>query len=179
MNLLLGFLCLVVVSSTNAFLTQNERHRILSPVSTLSGRTAPLYPKTQSKNDQRILTHHTQLSVRGGESDDDNGTSSSIEKAKAFVSKNFFLLGMAAAVSFAKLFPQVREDGVPRLYYVKNDTHLTTLHSSYNNIAWQEWKHIASRAIHWKVWSDCDLSSLRVISKAIRTYECFRQCQIE
>ena len=110
MNLLtlIGFLYLVVVPSTNAFLAQNERQRIVSPVSSLSGRTVPLYPK--SKNDQRILTyHHTQLSVRGGGSDDDNNTSLSIEKAKAFVSKNFFLLGMAAAVSFAKLFPQVNQ----------------------------------------------------------------------
>jgi len=121
MNLLtrlIGFLYLVVVSSTSAFLTQNERHRIISPVLSLSGRTAPLYPKPQSKNDQRILTfHHTQLSVRGG-GDDVISSSSSIEKAKAFVSKNFFLLGMAVAVSFAKLFPQVRE--VPAsLYYNK------------------------------------------------------------
>ena len=104
---LIGFLCLV--SSTNAFLTQNERHRIIGPVPAIDSRrqTVSLYPK----DDQRILTltyHHTQLSVRGGGSDDD--VSSSIEKAKAFVSKNFFLLGMAAAVSFAKLFPQVRED---------------------------------------------------------------------
>ena len=119
MNLLtlIGFLYLVVVPSTNAFLTQNERQRIVSPVSSLSGRTVPLYPNPQSKNDQRILTyHHTQLSVRGGGSDDDNNTSLSIEKAKAFVSKNFFLLGMVAAVSFAKLFPQVREEASKCIY---------------------------------------------------------------
>ena len=84
---LIGFLCLV--SSTNAFLTQNERHRIIGPVPAIDSRrqTVSLYPK----DDQRILTltyHHTQLSVRGGGSDDD--VSSSIEKAKAFVSKSKF-----------------------------------------------------------------------------------------
>ena len=48
------------------------------------------------------------LAVRGGNAaaadDDDKST---MEKAKAFVSKNFFLLGMVVAVSFAKLLPEV------------------------------------------------------------------------
>jgi len=109
MNLLtlsLSFLCLVVVSSTNAF-TQNERYRIIGPVSAISRQAVPRYLKPQAKkDDQRILTYH--MSVRGGGSDDNT---SSIEKAKAFVSKNFFLLGMAAAVSFAKLFPQLGKNG--------------------------------------------------------------------
>lgn len=47
------------------------------------------------------------LTVRGGGGDDDD-ISSSLEKMRAFVSKNFFLLGMFVAVSFAKLFPEVR-----------------------------------------------------------------------
>lgn len=47
------------------------------------------------------------LAVRGGGGDD---TSSTLDRTKAFVSKNFFLLGMVVAVSFAKFFPQVGMD---------------------------------------------------------------------
>ena len=34
-----------------------------------------------------------------------------IDKANAFISKNFFLLGMIAAVSFAKIFPELGKNG--------------------------------------------------------------------
>ena len=43
------------------------------------------------------------ISLRGG----DTTTLSIIDKSKAFISKNFFLVGMVVAVSFAKLFPEV------------------------------------------------------------------------
>ena len=53
------------------------------------------------------------LAVRGGDTAD--STPSTFDKAKKFASKNFFLLGMIVAVSFAKLFPEVRLC-VPLLY---------------------------------------------------------------
>ena len=45
------------------------------------------------------------MAIRGG--DTTSPTSSLVDKTKAFVSKNFFLLGMVVAVSLAKLFPEV------------------------------------------------------------------------
>ena len=45
-------------------------------------------------------------SVSGGDTSV-NG-SPRLEKLRAFISKNFFLLGMVAAVSFARAFPHVR-----------------------------------------------------------------------
>ena len=49
------------------------------------------------------------LGIRGGGGEGISTSSSSfMDKTRAFVSKNFFLLGMVVAVAFAKLFPQVR-----------------------------------------------------------------------
>ncbi|KAL7462659.1 hypothetical protein ACHAXS_003036 [Conticribra weissflogii] len=48
-----------------------------------------------------------QVAVRGG----DTSSSSIVEKTKAFVEKNFFLVGMVVAVSLAKLYPELGKNG--------------------------------------------------------------------
>ncbi|KAL9179666.1 hypothetical protein ACHAXT_008956 [Thalassiosira profunda] len=48
------------------------------------------------------------LSIRGG---DAPSSATSVERWKTRASKNFFLLGMVAAVSFAKLFPELGKNG--------------------------------------------------------------------
>ena len=47
------------------------------------------------------------VKLRGGS----NSASSMMDKISAYVSKNFFLLGMIFAVSFAKLFPELGKNG--------------------------------------------------------------------
>ena len=66
-----------------------------------------LHPSDDDDNLRRS-TRDTILGIRGGGGDDDISSSPSVmDKTRAFVSKNFFLLGMVVAVAFAKLFPQV------------------------------------------------------------------------
>ena len=66
-----------------------------------------LHPSDDDDNLKRS-TRDIILDIRGGGGDNDISSSSSVmDKTRAFVSKNFFLLGMVVAVAFAKLFPQV------------------------------------------------------------------------
>lgn len=59
-------------------------------------------------NDGLHLTNRSSndiVGIRGGGGNDASPTI--VEKTRSFVSKNFFLIGMGVAVSFAKLLPEV------------------------------------------------------------------------
>ena len=66
------------------------------------------------------------LGIRGGGCSEDISSSPSVmDKTRAFVSKNFFLLGMVVAVAFAKLFPEVRcymHQGIIFVMYITSET---------------------------------------------------------
>lgn len=68
-------------------------------------RSLDMASRPLSDHDDGGLTRG--LAVRGG----GDGTPSALEKTKSFVSKNFFLIGMVFAVSFARLFPQLGKNG--------------------------------------------------------------------
>ena len=55
-------------------------------------------------NDGLRVTSDDLVGIRGG---GDGSPPSIVAKSRAFVSKNFFLIGMGVAVSFAKLLPEV------------------------------------------------------------------------
>mmetsp|Transcript_9615 Transcript_9615/g.20808 ORF Transcript_9615/g.20808 Transcript_9615/m.20808 type:complete len:439 (-) Transcript_9615:185-1501(-) len=73
--------------------------------------TTPIPSSTFSNNssDSNESNMDNVLSVRGG--GDASSSPSMVEKTKTFISKNFFLLGMVVAVSFAKLFPELGKNG--------------------------------------------------------------------
>lgn len=108
MNLILPSFVLLSSASrkSDAFPTHHQNHcRCINP-STIT----PLLSNSFHNGDSDISKNGINmrgLTVRGGGGDDDD-ISSALEKMRAFVSKNFFLLGMFVAVSFAKLFPEVR-----------------------------------------------------------------------
>ena len=58
-------------------------------------------------NDGLSVTSDNVVGIRGGGGEDDSSPPSIVAKSRAFVSKNFFLIGMGVAVSFAKLLPEV------------------------------------------------------------------------
>lgn len=47
--------------------------------------------------------------MSGGDAAESFGHLSGLDKIRAFASKNFFLLGMAIAVTLARVFPTVRK----------------------------------------------------------------------
>lgn len=64
-------------------------------------------PNLYANSSDQANYSSTALSVASGGATSDDGPSS-LEKFRAFTSKNFFLLGMCAAVSLARAFPHVR-----------------------------------------------------------------------
>ena len=98
---------------SDAFLTSNHipmaRVEVINRlnINTSVASTVLLHPSDDDDNLKRS-TRDIILDIRGGGGDNDISSSSSVmDKTRAFVSKNFFLLGMVVVVAFAKLFPQV------------------------------------------------------------------------
>lgn len=105
-------LFLLLISSTSAFFLRAPSNN--GPVAPSRINVPPQKPRcafpdtgtssSHSNTDVLRVTGDDVVSIRGG----GNGTSPSITaKSRAFVSKNFFLIGMGVAVSLAKLFPEV------------------------------------------------------------------------
>eukprot|EP00579_Thalassiosira_antarctica_P010733 CAMPEP_0201916580 /NCGR_PEP_ID=MMETSP0903-20130614/6183_1 /ASSEMBLY_ACC=CAM_ASM_000552 /TAXON_ID=420261 /ORGANISM="Thalassiosira antarctica, Strain CCMP982" /LENGTH=442 /DNA_ID=CAMNT_0048452435 /DNA_START=13 /DNA_END=1344 /DNA_ORIENTATION=+ len=103
----------LVVNPTSSSVLLGRRKNAKTPMfalppSPLSSSSQPLFDGNFSSisdgDNMREL-----MAVRGG--DTTSSTSSLVDKTKAFVSKNFFLLGMVVAVSLAKLFPELGKNG--------------------------------------------------------------------
>lgn len=109
-----------IIHHGHDIITHHDHHhhdvRGLTPVAMLGRRQnakttmftpGPLYSTSQPCDDNFSDGSLRGLVVRGG----DTNTPSIMDKTKAFVSKNFFLLGMVVAVSFAKLLPELGKNG--------------------------------------------------------------------
>ena len=105
-------LLLLLISSTNAFLRAPANNGVIA--SSRRGNNFIEQPRCAVPSKKRCkyvdglhATIDNVVGIRGG---GDEKPPSIITKSKAFMSKNFFLIGMAVAVSFAKLFPQVSSE---------------------------------------------------------------------
>mmetsp|Transcript_6819 Transcript_6819/g.13622 ORF Transcript_6819/g.13622 Transcript_6819/m.13622 type:complete len:336 (-) Transcript_6819:587-1594(-) len=83
-----------------------------SPMSTRapflgSERRSDLHYESSNQSECLVTEASAVTNVRGG----DTSSSSIVKKAKAFVEKNFFLVGMVVAVSLAKLYPELGKNG--------------------------------------------------------------------
>ncbi|KAL7530142.1 hypothetical protein ACHAWF_003262, partial [Thalassiosira exigua] len=95
--------------STDPFATDAEAappppwdlRRATSDAFSSSSRAAP---RRERRRERTVLS----AVARGGEG---SPPPSSVDKIRTFATKNFFLLGMVAAVSFARLFPELGKNG--------------------------------------------------------------------
>lgn len=111
------YLLFLLLSSTNAFLTAaapsngslvSLRTNQQSARCVHSAHLASSHRHHHYSNDGLHLTNRSSndiFGIRGGGGEDASPTI--VEKTRSFVSKNFFLIGMGVAVSFAKLLPEV------------------------------------------------------------------------
>ena len=104
------YLLFLLSSSTNAFLTvaaPSNGSLVSFRCVHSTGHLASSHHRHYS-NDGLHATDRSSngiVGIRGGGGDDASPTK--VEKTRSFVSKNFFLIGMGVAVSFAKLLPEV------------------------------------------------------------------------
>lgn len=116
------YLLFLLLSSTNAFLTAAAPSngslvslRINKEPTRFVHSTAHLassHHRRHYTNDGLHLTKRSIndiVGIRGGGGD--NASPTIVEKTRSFVSKNFFLIGMGVAVSFAKLLPELGKNG--------------------------------------------------------------------
>lgn len=96
-------LFLLLISSTGAFLRAPVAPSRINHTSKQPACAFPGRPSHLGTNDGLRVTSDNVVDIRGG----GDSPPSIIAKSGAFVSKNFFLIGMAVAVSFAKLLPEV------------------------------------------------------------------------
>ncbi len=169
------YLLFLLSSSTNAFLTAAAPSNGSFVSLRLNKQPTRCVRSTASSgNDGLHLNSRSStdiVGIRGGGGEDASPTI--VEKTRSFVSKNFFLIGMGVAVSFAKLLPEVSNQAFAsgcktiefnvlccslRLYSLI--LHYTESLNTFNT-AWKERWHPQARAVHWKVWRYSHLSPLR------------------
>lgn len=123
-------LFLLLISSTSAFLRAPSNNGPVAPswINHLLQQPRCAFPVGSSHctNDGLRVTADDVVRTRGG---GDDTSPAIVEKSRAFVSKNFFLIGMAVAVSAAKLFPEVSVSTCYeyRLHYIIHQLLLLTL----------------------------------------------------
>ena len=100
-------LLLLCISSVTAF---QRAVPVVAP-SRINNTPRCAFPRPSNlgtnENDGLRVTSDNVVGIRGGGGEDDSSPPSIVAKSRAFVSKNFFLIGMGVAVSFAKLLPEV------------------------------------------------------------------------
>ena len=115
---------LALASTSNAFLPSRIRIAVGEPTFIAAAEKAR---RRRRRRIETIYCHprHDAIAIRGGGDDDDDGGDNCIplssapslslliitQKTKEFISKQFFPLGMVVAVSLAKLYPWLGENG--------------------------------------------------------------------
>jgi len=107
------FVHFLIISSTSAFLNNGSvTPSKISNIPNQQPRSCRSYHGASSHYRNDGLLHLTSdgenaVSIRGGGGDATSFSPPIVAKLRAFLSMNFFLIGMAVVVSFAKIFPEV------------------------------------------------------------------------